>query len=86
MKPNLIERSNAALSNVLSHATQLQIEREKGPILLITRGKKYLDFGAGIAVNSTGHCHPQVVKAIQEQSATLLHGCAGLYIMIKTLL
>ena len=36
-----------------------------------------MDFGAGIAVNSTGHCHPQVVKAIQEQSATLLHGCAG---------
>lgn len=77
MKPNLIERSNAALSNVLSHATQLQIERGEGAYLIDYQGKKYLDFGAGIAVNSTGHCHPQVVKAIQEQSATLLHGCAG---------
>ncbi len=36
-------------------------------------GKEYMDFGAGIAVCSLGHCHPRVVKAIQEQAATLLH-------------
>jgi 4-aminobutyrate aminotransferase len=36
-------------------------------------GNEFLDFAAGIAVNSTGHCHPEVVKAIQEQAAELLH-------------
>jgi 4-aminobutyrate aminotransferase len=36
-------------------------------------GNEFLDFAAGIAVNSTGHCHPEVVKAIQDQAAELLH-------------
>jgi acetylornithine/N-succinyldiaminopimelate aminotransferase len=36
-------------------------------------GKRYLDFFAGLAVNNLGHCHPAVVSAIREQSATLLH-------------
>ena len=35
-------------------------------------GRKYLDMYAGHAVTSTGHCHPDVVKAIQEQAATLI--------------
>lgn len=36
-------------------------------------GKEYLDFGAGIAVCSLGHCHPAVTKALSEQAATLVH-------------
>src|ERR1035441_2043566 len=36
-------------------------------------GNEFLDFTAGIAVNSTGHCHPEVVKAIQDQCARLIH-------------
>jgi 4-aminobutyrate aminotransferase len=36
-------------------------------------GNQFLDFAAGIAVNSTGHCHPEVVKAIQDQAAQLIH-------------
>ncbi len=36
-------------------------------------GKEYLDFGAGIAVASLGHCHPRVTGAIREAAATLLH-------------
>src|SRR5580700_368501 len=36
-------------------------------------GNEFLDFAAGIAVNSTGHCHPEVVKAIQKQAAELIH-------------
>jgi 4-aminobutyrate aminotransferase len=36
-------------------------------------GNEFLDFAAGIAVTSTGHCHPEVVKAIQEQAAELIH-------------
>ena len=38
-----------------------------------TNGKEYIDALAGIAVNSLGHCHPDVVKAIQEQAAQLMH-------------
>jgi acetylornithine aminotransferase len=41
-------------------------------------GKRYLDFLAGVAVNNLGHCHPAVVKAIQEQAATLIH-CSNYY-------
>ena len=41
-------------------------------------GKEYLDFLAGVAVNNLGHCHPKVVKALQEQAATLLH-CSNYY-------
>ena len=36
-------------------------------------GNQFLDFAAGIAVTSTGHCHPEVVKAIQDQAAELIH-------------
>jgi acetylornithine/N-succinyldiaminopimelate aminotransferase len=36
-------------------------------------GKEYLDFGAGLAVASLGHCHPRVTGAIREAAATLLH-------------
>ena len=36
-------------------------------------GNRFLDFNAGIAVVATGHCHPKVVEAIQEQAAKLIH-------------
>ncbi len=36
-------------------------------------GKQYLDFLAGVAVNSLGHCHPKVVAALQDQAGKLLH-------------
>ena len=36
-------------------------------------GKRYLDAFAGIATINVGHCHPHVVKAVQEQSAKLQH-------------
>jgi len=46
--------------------------------LLDVDGKRYLDFLAGVAVNNLGHCHPQVVKAIQDQAGKLLH-CSNFY-------
>ena len=45
----------------------------KGSRLWDADGKEYIDLLAGIAVNNVGHCHPKVVKAIQEQSAQLMH-------------
>jgi acetylornithine/N-succinyldiaminopimelate aminotransferase len=40
---------------------------------LFSDGKKYLDFGAGIAVNALGHCHPKMVEAITNQAKKLWH-------------
>lgn len=45
----------------------------KGAEITDIDGKKYLDFTAGIAAASTGHCHPEVVKAIKKQSENLIH-------------
>ena len=47
--------------------------RGQGARLYDAAGKEYLDFLAGIAVNGLGHCHPRLVRAIQEQAATLMH-------------
>ncbi len=56
----------------------LTLVRGQGARVWDAQGKEYLDFLAGIAVNSVGHCHPRVVAAIQEQAATLIH-TAGYY-------
>lgn len=45
----------------------------KGSRLWDVEGKEYIDMLAGIAVNCVGHCHPHVVKAIQEQASKLIH-------------
>jgi len=51
----------------------LVAERASGAIVEDPDGNLFLDFSAGIAVVSTGHCHPDVVRAIQDQAATLIH-------------
>jgi 4-aminobutyrate aminotransferase len=48
-------------------------ERGQGAIVEDVDGNRFLDFNAGIAVASTGHCHPRVVAAIRRQSARLIH-------------
>src|SRR3970282_512023 len=45
----------------------------RGPLIEDVDGNVFLDFAAGIAVVSTGHCHPEVVAAIQKQAAELIH-------------
>ncbi|OLT22746.1 4-aminobutyrate aminotransferase [Pseudonocardia sp. CNS-139] len=64
----------ARLSPALKQATPVQVARGEGVHLYDTDGRRYLDFTAGIGVTSTGHCHPRVVAAAQEQVATLIHG------------
>ena len=51
----------------------LVAKRGRGVRIEDVDGNEFLDFAAGIAVTSTGHCHPEVVKAIQEQAAELIH-------------
>jgi 4-aminobutyrate aminotransferase len=51
----------------------LAVARGEGCVIEDVDGNLYLDFTAGIAVTATGHCHPRVVAAIQQQAETLLH-------------
>ncbi|MBI09488.1 MAG: acetylornithine transaminase [Rhodospirillaceae bacterium] len=51
----------------------LEFERGEGPYLITTDGRQFLDFAAGIAVNSLGHSHPHLVKTLQDQAAKLWH-------------
>ena len=48
-------------------------KRGHGAIVEDVDGNSFLDFAAGIAVVSTGHCHPEIVRAIQKQAETLIH-------------
>lgn len=51
----------------------LEIVKANGVYLYDVAGKAYLDFISGISVSNVGHCHPNVVKAIQQQSETYMH-------------
>jgi 4-aminobutyrate aminotransferase len=61
------------LSPLLKQATPVVAARGEGVYLYDEDGRRYLDFTAGIGVTSTGHCHPRVVAAAQEQVAKLIH-------------
>jgi 4-aminobutyrate aminotransferase len=73
------------LSPVWSHLTQIQPERGDGIYLYDAAGTRYTDFTSGIGVTNTGHCHPRVVAAIQEQAAKLIHGQINVVIAPSTI-
>ncbi|MGD0019406.1 MAG: aminotransferase class III-fold pyridoxal phosphate-dependent enzyme [Candidatus Limnocylindrales bacterium] len=56
--------------------------RGEGCVIEDIDGNLFLDFNSGIAVTSTGHCHPNVVRAIQDQAGKLLHYSADFYLPI----
>lgn len=68
------------LSPVWNRNWTLYAARGEGAYLIDGEGRRYLDFTCGIGVTNTGHAHPRVVKAIQDQAALLLHGQANLVI------
>ena len=51
----------------------IAFERGEGPYLYATDGRRFLDFGAGIAVTVAGHCHPHLVDALTRQAQRLWH-------------
>src|SRR5262245_24583054 len=67
------------ISPVWGRVTDLVVERGEGCHVYTTEGKQYLDFTSGIGVTSTGHSHPRVVKAIQEQAAKIMHAQVNCY-------
>ena len=62
------------LAPVWTHLTTVQPVRAEGVYLYDAQGRRYLDFTSGIGVTNTGHCHPKVVQAIQDQAQRLIFG------------
>ncbi|MFB3776474.1 MAG: acetyl ornithine aminotransferase family protein [Bryobacteraceae bacterium] len=69
----IIARDREFVSPSYTRAYPLVAERGEGAIVEDVDGNRFLDFSAGIAVVATGHCHPRVVAAIQEQAQRLIH-------------
>jgi 4-aminobutyrate aminotransferase len=69
----LLERDQRFVSPSYTRIYPLVAARGSGAVIEDVDGNLFLDFTAGIAVVSTGHCHPHVVAAIQDQAARLIH-------------
>ncbi len=67
------------VSDVWFRVTDLEVASGRGSVITTTAGEDYLDFTSGIAVTSTGHCHPRVVAAICEQAGRFLHAQVNVY-------
>jgi len=73
-----MEEVSKHLSPVWYRYTQILAERAEGAHIYGVDGRRYLDFTSGIAVTSTGHCHPRVVEAVRDQAGKLIHGQANI--------
>jgi 4-aminobutyrate aminotransferase len=71
--------SESHLSNVWFKVTDLKVASGTGCRVTTVDGDDYLDFAAGIAVNSTGHSHPAVVQAIADQAARFIHAQVNVF-------
>jgi 4-aminobutyrate aminotransferase len=69
----LLARDDEYVSPSYTRVYPLVVERGSGAVVEDVDGNLFLDFTAGIAVTSTGHCHPEVVAAIKDQAEKLLH-------------
>jgi 4-aminobutyrate aminotransferase len=69
----LVERDHQVISTSYTRDYPLVAKTGRGATVEDVDGNTFLDFAAGIAVVSTGHCHPEVVAAIQKQATELIH-------------
>lgn len=67
------------VADVWFKMTDLEVARGEGSWVFTVDGDRYLDFTCGIAVTNTGHCHPKVVKAIQDQAARFIHAQVNIF-------
>ena len=68
-------RRAAAIPRGIGNVTAIYAKRAKNSEIWSEDGKRYIDFGAGIAVVNTGHGHPRLVAAIEEQLKAFTHVC-----------
>ena len=76
---SLIDRDNAVISPSYPRSYPFVIDHGRGAEVWDVDGNRFLDFAAGIAVTSTGHSHPQIVAAIQEQAEKFIHISSDFY-------
>src|SRR5215471_7280311 len=69
----VLEADQTYISPSYTRSYPLVAKRGRGVVVEDVDGNEFFDFSAGIAVTSTGHCHPKVVNAIQKQAADLIH-------------
>jgi 4-aminobutyrate aminotransferase len=69
----VLEQDAKFMSPSYTRDYPLVAKRGRGAVVEDVDGNSFLDFAAGVAVCSTGHCHPRVVEAIQKQAAELIH-------------
>jgi 4-aminobutyrate aminotransferase len=69
----VLELDRQFVSSSYTRSYPLVARRGRGALVEDVDGNVFLDFAAGIAVVSTGHCHPEVVAAVQKQAAELIH-------------
>src|SRR6266567_2196851 len=69
----VIEQDRRHISPSYTRSYPLVARRGLGALVEDVDGNTFLDFNAGIAVVATGHCHPEVVAAVQRQAAELIH-------------
>ncbi|GAB4487272.1 MAG: acetyl ornithine aminotransferase family protein [Anaerolineales bacterium] len=75
----MLKRDSAVISPSYPRDYPFVMDHGKGSWLWDVDGNQFLDFMAGIAVNSTGHAHPEVVKAIQDQAEKFIHISSDFY-------
>jgi 4-aminobutyrate aminotransferase len=75
----LIKRDSSVISPSYPRGYPFVMDHGKGTEVWDVDGNRFLDFAAGIAVASTGHSHPNVVKAIQEQAEKFIHISSDFY-------
>jgi len=68
-----VDNDDRVMSPSYTRSYPLVAKSGRGIRVTDVDGNEFMDFAAGIAVNSTGHCHPEVVAAIQKQAAELIH-------------
>ena len=71
----LHERRAAAVPRGVGHATSIYAERARNAEIWSVDGRRYIDFAAGIAVVNTGHQHPKIVAAVEQQLKAFSHVC-----------
>ena len=69
----LMKERQAAVARGPFHVTPIFISKAEGALLEDVDGNRYIDFAAGISVVNVGHCNPDVVRAIQQQTTKFLH-------------
>src|SRR5260221_12640205 len=69
----VLEGDERLISPSYTRSYPMVAKRGRGIVVEDVDGNEFFDFSAGIAVTSTGHCHPEVVAAIQKQAGALFH-------------